>query len=156
MKRWIVYGAALAAAVCLTGNRSAGIDVGKLEPIEVVRINVTGLNVRIETDTGRKGAGRSLEMAVMDMKRSADRELFLDTADYLLIDKEGVDLMAELAEMLRPSCKVCLENGEAELEGVGAFLTIHDPKMTLLEYRKTRQVLPKLLTVEGRMYLVQP
>jgi hypothetical protein len=55
---------------------------------------------------------------------------------------------------LRPSCGVCLEDGETDLEQVGLFLRQHTPEITLMKYRAGDRALQTLVTREGRMHLV--
>lgn len=155
MKRWLFYGAVLILIAFLPKVQTAGTDVGQLEPVEVVRVSIVDGWVRMETDTGQQGRGENLESALLELKRTADREIFLDTADYLLLSTEALSQMPELMELLRPACQICLESGEADLETVARFLATHEPGLTLRDYRAERQTLPVLMVREERMKLVQ-
>lgn len=154
MKRWLWCLAALALAAVMGWMPFTGTDVGKLQPVEVIRVSMQGDLILVETDTGDVGMGADLDTAFADLKESTAGEIFLDTADYLLITRDAQGQLAELSEYLRPACAVCLEAGEAELEEAAAFLSAHDPELTLGAWRAGEQSLPSLVSREGRMYLV--
>ena len=63
-----------------------GTDIGKLHPVEVIRIATENGSVYIETDSGISGVGENLEEAIYDMKQSASGHVFLETANFVLID----------------------------------------------------------------------
>lgn len=154
MKRWLwLIGAAVAVAV-LSGNASPGKDVGKLQPVEVVYLACREGGVAIETDTGDLGIGANLAEAMEDMKAAAPGEVFLETADHLLLSPECIDLMPALMSILRPSCSVCLTEGAPDMEQVGLFLRVHRPRSTLARYRAGERGIETLVTGEGRMELV--
>ena len=154
MKRWLFFGAFVVAAVLLSGKGALGSDVGKLQPVQVVCVSGGADGVKIETDTGDMGTGSDLEQAFENMKATSPAELFLDTAEYLLVARGCEDLISQMMTYLRPSCAVCIVDGEAELEKVGAFLHQHEPRRTLLHYRAGQRELPTLKVREGRMELV--
>ena len=154
MKKWIWYVAIIAAVAFLSGKSSVGTDVGKLQPVQVVRVASRNGWVMIETDTGDLGVGETLKTAFEDLKQSASAEVFLDTADYLIIGKDCEELLPSLMKKLRPSCAVCIEDGEPDLEQVGVFLEYHKPEVTLMRYKAGESSLPTLQTEEGRMTLV--
>ena len=154
MKRWLWCIAALVLAVSLGGMPFTGTDIASLQPVEVLRIQMEGQQILVEMDTGDRGSGESLEAAFTDLKKSTPGEVFLETADYLLINDDAKALLEQLGEYLRPACSVCIEDGIAELESVASFLTAHEPGLTLQEYRAGDRALQHLITREGRMYLV--
>lgn len=108
----------------------------------------------METDTGDFGIGDSLKAALTDMKRSASAEIFLDTADYLIVSPGCVDLLPAMMQYLRPSCAVCMEDGETDMKQIGMYLQQHSPDITLMHYRAGQRDLPTLVTREGRTHLV--
>lgn len=57
MRRWMWYGAALLLVVGLSKLPFLGIDVAKLQPVEVVRLSKSGGRILVETDTGAAGRG---------------------------------------------------------------------------------------------------
>lgn len=154
MKRWLWCAGALLLTAVLGGMPFIGTDIAKLQPVEVLRVQKEGDLVLVELDTGDSGKGATLEMALQDLKESTPGKVFLETADYLLINPEAEALLESLAEHLRPACGVCLENGEVKLEETAEFLGAHEPGLTLQEYRAGNHSLQKLVVREERMYLV--
>lgn len=147
MKKWLL-GGLLVLAVLYSGR---GQDVARLQPVEVLRIGMDGENFVVEVDTGERGAGASLADAVEDLQESASAVVFLDTAEYALI-QDGCDVGAEsLLQFLRPSCMVCYEAGTADLTKVGDFFRVHRPGVTLLECWTGTGVPPQLEIRDGRM-----
>lgn len=154
MKRWLWYIGIIVVVAAISGKASNGMDIAKLQPVQVVRVTCPEGQVLIETDTGDWGRGETLKDALKDMKAAASREVFLDTADYLIVSQDCVDLLPAMMKQLRPSCAVCMEEGEADMTQVGVFLQQHAPDVTLMEYRAGDHQLQSLVTFEGRMELV--
>lgn len=155
MKRWIWYLAALLCVAILGWMPFHGTDVAELQPVELLRVSVRQGYVLVETDTGDFGIGNSPESAFADLMKSTPGDVFLETADHLILAPEAVMLLPELMEYLRPACNLCVEQGEADLEKATAFLNAHQPEVTLQDHRAGEERLPVLVTEEGRMYLVQ-
>lgn len=88
------------------------------------------------------------------MYNSTPGEIFLETAEYLLITPEAQSLLLELTQTLRPSCKVCLREGEADLAEAAAYLSVHEPRLTLQDYRTGEKDIPKLKMEGERGQLV--
>lgn len=149
--RWAVA----AMTLLVFGSESyAGKDIGKLQPVQVVCMSRSGSEVLLWTDTGQRGSGFTPEEALCDIKSTAPGEIFLDTADYLILTADCVDLLDEMSAIVRPSCSLCLMEGEPDLERVGQFLSVHVPQVTLVKYRAGRMQLQTLKTADGRMSLV--
>lgn len=155
MKRWIVYLLLFAAAAALGTTSFTGTDVGELLPVEVVRISCRDEEILLETDNGNSGRGMDVTDALRDLKESAPGNLFLETADYLILVPGCEEYLEALYGCLRPSCGICLEDGKADMERVGEFLSAHKPETTLRNWRGGAENLPVLKTREGRMELVQ-
>lgn len=155
MKRWAIYLLLFAAAAALGTSAFTGTDVGELLPVEAVRVSVREGELLLETDTGDTGRGADVDAALRDLKESAPGNLFLETADYLILAPGSEPFLRELYGFLRPSCGVCVEDGEADMERIGEFLSAHKPETTLRDWRNGSEDLPVLRTREGRMELVQ-
>lgn len=150
MKRWIILAAA--AAVALMFAPSGTTDVGELLPVELLYIYKEESGIRVETDTENFGVGDNLTAALENLKATASGEIFLDTADYLIITKETVSLLPQLWEILRPATEVCLGvNADAQ---AAAFLSAHKPGVTLNDIRSGGVSLPILIRTEERYCLV--
>lgn len=154
MKRWLICAAIVVAAALLSGKGTPGTDVGKIQPVQVVCVSGGADWVKIETDTGDMGTGSNLEQAFENMKAASSAEVYLDTAEYLLISQGCDGLISEMMAHLRPSCTVCVVDGEPDMEKVGEFLHQHEPQTTLMHYRAGKRELPTLEIREGRMELV--
>lgn len=154
MKRWIWCLAALVLTVAVGGMPFAGTDVAQLQPVEMIRVSQGERQVLVETDTGDRGVGSNLAEAFEDLKQTTSGHVFLETAEYLLLSPEMVERLPELTDYLRPACAVCLELGRAELERAAAFLSAHEPELTLRDYQAGRMDIPALITQKGEMHLV--
>jgi hypothetical protein len=154
VKKWLWIAAALLAAVVFGIESGAGMDVGMLQPVQIVVVKRVGADVMVQTDTMDQGVGVDFASAVENMKASASGEIFLETADHLLLAPECVDFLEEVMQLLRPSCTVCLLDGEPDMEKLADFLKIHVPSVTMAEYRAGIGKLQTLKSVEGRMRVV--
>ena len=147
MKRWLWYIGVVAAIAALSGKAAAGIDVAKLQPVQVVRLTCPEGEVVLETDMGDWGMGETLKDALKDLNAAASWV-------YVLVSLDCVVLVAAMMKQLRPSCSVCLGEGELDMAQVGAYLQQHAPEVTLMEYRAGEHQLKTLVMREGRMKLV--
>ncbi|MGN0977533.1 MAG: hypothetical protein ACI4PH_05705 [Faecousia sp.] len=149
MKRWPILAAALAALLLVPSQTG---DVGDLLPVELLYIYKENDRICLETDTGEAGEGDSLTAALTDLKATAPGEVFLDTADYLIVTKDTVPLLPQLTKVLRPATEVCLGvNADTQ---AAAFLSAHKPGVTLKDCRLGGQALPTLIKTEERYRLV--
>ena len=134
MKKWLVFAAAVTAVAILSRRPHPARDVAKLEPVQAVYIYQKNGTLCIETDTGAAGSGKTLTEAAADLKASASGEIFLDTAEFLLIDPE-VTITTDFHTLLRPTCGVTFTHATPDLQAAADYLTIHQPFVTLLELR---------------------
>lgn len=130
------------------------VDVGRLEPAEVVLLTETEHGIRIRTDTGAWGEGETLSDAVQMLKQSRDREVFLETADKLLLQGQLERYLGEICQLFRPETRICRAVGEPDLEAAGRYLSIHPASATLGELRAGEGNLETLILEEGRGILV--
>lgn len=152
MKKWIGYTLTFVMIPILSFGGFGGQDVGKLSPVQVVLVR-NSEQVMLLTDTKEQGIGEDVTSAVMNMKQTSSSEVFLDTADYLLIEPSAQVWITQLQEYLRPSCNVCYVTGGADLEQAGLFLQLHEPSLTLADYAAGNHRLERLTINEGRMQL---
>lgn len=154
MKYWAWYIGAVVLVAALGWMPFLGTDVARLRPVELISVSREEAQVLVETDTGDSGRGQTLELALEDLYDSTPGEIFLETAEYLLITPEGQSLLPELTKTLRPSCKVCLREGEMDLAEAAAYLSVHEPELTLQDYRTGEKDIPKLKMEGERGQLV--
>ena len=83
MKRLLLYIAAL--TLLLLADR--GTDLGSLRPVELVQLTEEKGILVLKTDTGDSGWGLTLGQAVAKLKETTPGQIYLDTADYLLLEE---------------------------------------------------------------------
>ena len=147
MKRWLVY---LAVLVLCGTSANRGTDIGELAPVEVVWLTENAGQVCLKTDTGDIGRGEDVPSALCNMKATASGNILLETADYLIVELGKEDLLSQVYDLLRPSCKVCVARSMPDLEKVAVFFTAHEPEVTLRQYQVEQSILPVLGEQEGR------
>jgi hypothetical protein len=152
MKRGVLLVAVLGLVL---SNPFEMSDIAKLKPVEAVRISVIQRMICVETDTGDLGAGEDLPKAFADLKQTASGDIYLETADRLLVSPQAVFLLPELKAYLRPGCNVCVALGEADMGDISEFLRNHEPGVTLQNYWTGNRDLPVLYSIDGRMYLAE-
>ncbi len=155
MKRWTLYIIVYAFAALLGGSLFQGTDVAELSPVEVVWISAKGGEVQMETDTGDMGVGRNAAQALEDMKATAQGRVFLETADYLIVEHGNERLIPQLQEILRPNCSVCVATEKPDLKQAAEFLNTHEPDIDMRRLRYQGGSLPLLQNKGGRLELVE-
>ena len=135
MKKWLLLPGLLAAGLLLRLPHPAR-DIARLEPVRAVYLYMERGMTTIETDTGTTGSGPDLESAYAALKNNADREIFLDTAEFLILTPD-VPITEVFYELLRPTTQVVFSNEKPNLETVSDYLTIHPPDLTLAKLRAT-------------------
>ena len=154
MKKWILFLAALLLLGFFDGKNKPGMEVSQLVPAQTVRIGQFNGYITVETDTGAWGMGGDLAHAVKNMNDTADGQVFLETAEFLVVGAEVTHLIPAAADYLRPSCGICVEDGQTDMTRVGLFLQTHGPEVTLQDYLAGVTELPTLLTTQEDMLLV--
>ena len=134
MKKWLLPIAALAAVAVFSRLPHPARDIADLKPVRAVCIHMEGRSLHIETDTGDAGAGTDLTEACADLRSKADGEIFLDTAEFLILTPE-VPITGEIFALLRPDCRVAYSDREPDLERIADYLTTHPPPGTLARLR---------------------
>lgn len=142
----------LLAAALLCGGLFRGQDVGKLRPMEVIALSMDRDSVVLRTDTGDTGKGENVNAAMEELKEGSYGVLFLDTADYLLLDEDAQRLLPELGRYLRPGCGVCLTRGEMDLTEIAQFLSVHMPENTIQELLTEGGEIPLLIREGEKLY----
>ena len=154
MRKWVVYLAVFGLLLITDALGFSGTDVGKLLPVEAVRISSEAGKVLVETDTGDKGAGADLKEALENLRDTAAGNVFLETADYLILQFGCEKYLAELCHVLRPSCGLCLEEKQTDLQKATEFLAVHRLRITMRDWCGGEEEIPMLVEREGRVQLV--
>ena len=135
MKKWL-YPAVFLAAAILSRLPHPAVDIARLDPVRAIYLYMDGDAMTIETDSGDSGTGADLEAAYTALRANADREIFLDTAEYLILDPD-VPITEAFYELLRPTTQVVFSNKKPNLETISDYLTIHPLDLTLAKLRAT-------------------
>ena len=133
MKKWL-YPAAFLAVALLTRLPHPAVDIARLAPVRSIYIDIDGETLTIETDDRISGSGLDLQEAYQDLTANADREIFLDTAEFLILDPDA-PITAEFYDLLRPTTKVVFTVEPPDLDTISDYLAIHPPEMSLAIYR---------------------
>lgn len=149
MKLLYIYIALCLLLLTLPG----GQDVGGLAPAELVYVQKTGGGVKVGTDMGNLGAGKDLASAFEDLKNTTPGEVFLDTADYLLVSENSIGLLPELRTWLGQGCRVCVAVDVTDLTGAAYYLNAHPPGTRLGSVAEENMALPILTECRGRFCL---
>lgn len=152
MKRYLTAAGAVLMMMVLLRLPGQAMDTSELEPVETVLVCRNAQTVRIETDTGAWGEGTELRSAAQDLKRRTAGRIFLDTADYLLLDETSWDPRA-LRALFRPGCQVCIAQNVDDLQEAGRYLRIHHPDATLLHWAVEETPLQMLTGGKGGFLL---
>lgn len=134
MKKWLYPLAVLAAIALLSRLPHPSRDIAKLEPVQAVYLYMETGELHIETDTGDHGSGHDLTEATDDMKESSDGEIFLETAEFLILDPQ-VPITPDFYELLRPDCRVFFTTEKPDLPAAAKYLSLHTPQTTLAHLR---------------------
>ncbi len=161
MKRLTLY-IIVAAALFLTGLLPLrGTDAAELLPVRVMLVEKKDGVVRIRCDHGAAGTGGNWELALEDLRKSAEGKVFFGTVEHVVLARSAWDLLPRIAASsdLRPAAKLCCVTRKMpEPEQAASFLHAHPGGMTLSQIRAQmltgRQVrLPQIISKEGRLLL---
>lgn len=144
--KWILYIVLLLGTILVPGEAT---DVGKLIPVEVVAVSEDHGIVTIETDTGDWGQGQTVAEAVGDMEAHPSGVIYLDTAEYLIVE-EGI-VPGQLCPWLKGNVRVCA-GADIPLQEIAEYLTIHKPRVRLRDAADHTQI-QTLREVNGRYKL---
>lgn len=147
--KWPFYILIVSLAL-LVPNR--GTDVGKLLPVEVISIAERNDEVLVRTDTGDMGRGKTLRDAFRDLEDTAPGVIYLDTAEYLLLETEITDAPM-LTDYLKESTHICAAEEGISIEGVAQYLSVHEPKNHLRTGVDYLQL--EIIREEGGRYWLQ-
>ena len=134
MKKWLLPMAALTAVAIFSRLPHPARDIADLKPVRAVYIHMEGRNFHVQTDTGDSGTGPDLAEACADLRTKADGEIFLDTAEFLILDPK-VPITEIFYSLLRPDCRVTFADAAPDLERAAVYLAQHPPKLTLARLR---------------------
>ena len=125
-----------------------GTDIAKLHPVEVLMVSHIGNALLLQTDSGMSGTGENIEEALLSLRLSTSGNIFLDTANYLLVTQDCKEQIIRLWDYVRPACQVYYYKGEGKYEEIGKYLESHPSQATVLRCVQEEVDIP-LLVMEG-------
>ena len=128
MKRLLLYVLIIALVLAVPVER---VDVAKLRPVEVIAIYKRDNRVILATDTDDTGEGATVIDALENMRRTSPAVIYLDTAEFLLIEAAAMGEMELFTERLKDSIRVCGLYGEVDLKRAAKYLPVHGNLPTL-------------------------
>lgn len=134
MKKRACLIAALAALLVLPRLPHPARDVSRLLPVQTVYLYIEEGLLRIETDTGDSGSGADLTEAAESLRSNASGEIFLDTAEFLILHPD-VPVTEEFYAHLRPGCRIVYTTERPDLAEATQYLAVHKPAKTLADIR---------------------
>lgn len=155
MKQWVAYIATVMGVALFGISAFRGTDIAGLAPVEVVWLAEKGGEVYLETDDGNIGRGKDVRQVLADMKATAKGTIFLETADYLIVEAGQEELLEQVYDVFRPSCMVCVAEKMPDMEAATEFLTAHEPIVTLRQYRADQRELQILNEENGRLRWIE-
>ncbi len=152
MRKWMLF--ILSFGLALLGSSLfQPSDIADLEPVQALRISAENGMLLVEADTGHFGEGETLSDAFVDLKNKADRDIFLDTVEFLVLTEDTRDMTSQLLPYLRPACRVCREEGMGDLQEICQYLKIHAPGVTLMDLSQPGMPIPVLSTKEAFVFV---
>lgn len=140
MKRILIYIVLTAALLAIPLERT---DVADLRPVQTVALYKTQNGYLIKTDTDDSGAGVTVKEAYGDLIRTTPGFIYLDTADFFLIDTDIVNSVEDMRIYLKNGVQICATVGQGDLKAVSRYLSVQRGLKPLKKWEKG-QYLPVL------------
>ncbi len=107
------------------------LDVAKLEPVQTVAVSSEEEKIVLETDTGNKGSGENVALALEDLEAHTPGVIYLDTAEYLLVAEGAEQYAEELRSYLKSDVLVCKWDGKGSVADAEKYLSVRSdlPKL---------------------------
>ncbi len=120
--RKFIYALIIAALFLVPLKRA---DIAKLRPVQAVAMYMEDNNIVLETDTGDLGRGENVLRALENLKEKTAAVVYLDTADFLLVAKNAVSRVGEMAQHIKQSVKVCVCEAAGRVKEAAQYLDVH-------------------------------
>lgn len=155
LRFWLILAAVLIALDVLPLGAT---DAARLEPATLLIFDrAADGTVRVVSDSGSEGRGRSVDAALQDLRDHASGMLYLQTAEHILLTERAQSLLPACTRSrdLRPAASVLRIAGEIpDAKQAAAYLRHRAAKPTLAGLRAKKTELPTLYCREGRLLLV--
>ena len=111
--RKVIYSALILLSLLIPLKR---LDIAKLEPVEAIAVAVKNGEVHLATDTDSEGKGKTVELALKELKANAQGIIYLDTARFLLVGENAQNEAEEMRGYMRNNIVVAPYNGTDVME----------------------------------------
>ena len=158
-KLWWLLTAAVVLAV-FGASPFDPVDIAKLAPVQTMVISRVGGQVRVDCGEELAGQGDDLEQALEDLTAGASDEVFLATAQQIVVvGDDGLWTQLLRQDGLRPAARLYQTASAPKAEDITAYLLRDKTTATLLELRIAREygrelTVPVLAQTEGGYRLV--
>ena len=149
MKRWMWL---LCGLLAFWMIEETGSQVEQLQPVQLLQVTKKNGSIFLRTDTKDFGMGETLQSALADLQETSEKQIFLETADMLVLGENTENLLPELKMYLRPAVQVCSIRDEIDLSQAAVYLKNHGSQVRLGRWEEDRK-LPELKASEGRLRL---
>ena len=112
-----------------------GLEIDKLEPVQTVAVRMDNGAVVLETDTGNRGIGETVTLALEDMKAHTPGVIYLDTAEYLLIAECAETAAEALRAYLSANVRVGKWDGIGDVALAEKYLNIRSDLPKLKDWK---------------------
>lgn len=120
-------------------------DIAKLQPVEAVALCRKDGVTEIFTDTGAWGSGRDAKEALSDLLKNTPQLVYLDTADYLMVNKEAAAEIDSIRAYLKGNVRLCLWDCKGVLSDAIQYFSVHGRLPKLKDWRQG-DALPEYVT----------
>ena len=151
MKRLLLYALMIGVVWAVPTEKA---DVAKLRPVEVIAIYKSGDEVLLMTDTEDAGAGRTAAEALKNMRSTSPAIIYLDTAEYLLVEAAAAGEAEALRKELKETVRLCGVAGQIDLKDAAQYLPVHGDLPSLRSW-KAGDFLPVLHEENDRLKISQ-
>ena len=132
-------------------------DAAKLLPVKTVIVTRSGGEYVVDVGAGVRAVGRSLSEALERLKEEITGEIFLPTAEQVIITEPAEDSVDAVAEetAFRPAAGIYRTPVSApDAERLSAYLDSHASNYTILDARAAlaegcRPELPRIVAADG-------
>lgn len=132
----ILLAATVLGALGLLPFRS--VDAAKLLPVKTVIVTKSGEEYTVDIGAGVRAVGRTLEEALDRLREEVTGEVFLPTAEQVIITEPAEDAVEAVAEetAFRPAAGIYRTPEPCpDAEALGAYLASHPSNVTILDVR---------------------
>lgn len=133
------------------------VDAAKLLPVKTVIITRSGERYEVDIGAGVRAVGRTLSEALERLREEVTGEVFLPTAEQVILTEPAADALEAVAEepSFRPAAGVYrCPDPNPDAEALGRYLSSHPSNYTILDVRAAlaqgqRPLPPRVLRTAG-------